>query len=74
MNTWIIFEIQTDRDGVVSHLPPVNKAEENEAWSAYYSKLSFAAVSSVYIHTVMLCTVDGKLIQSRSFMHGEVST
>ena len=73
MNTWIIFEIQTDRDGKVAHLPPVNKADENEAWGAYYSKLASAAISSVYIHTVMLCTVDGKLIQSRSFMHGEVS-
>lgn len=67
---YTVFEMQTDEEGKTAHLPPVDCNEENEAWSAFYSKLSFAAVSSVYIHTVMLCTIDGRLVESRSFMHG----
>lgn len=73
MIPFIIFEIQTDINNEVVNLPPVVKEDENEAWSEYYYKLSFAAKSSVYIHTVMLCTIDGRLIQGKSFMHGEAN-
>lgn len=73
MIPFTIFEIQTDASGNVAHLPPVNRTDENEALSEYYLKLAYAAKSTVYIHTVMLCTIDGRLIQSRSFMHGEVN-
>ena len=73
MIPFTIFEIQTDTSGNVLHLPPVTRTDENEAWSEYYLKLAYAAKSTVYIHTVMLCTIDGRLIQSRSFMHGEVN-
>lgn len=73
MIPFIIFEIQTDINNTVANLPPVVKENENEAWSEYYYKLSFAAKSSVYIHTVMLCTIDGRLIQGKSFMHGEAN-
>lgn len=71
MIPYTIYEIQTDRENKVFHLPPVDRIDENEAWSEFYLKLAYAAKSDVYIHTVMLCAVDGRLIQSKSFMHGE---
>lgn len=73
MIPFIVFEIQTDESNNVATLPPVVREDENEAWSEYYGKLSYAAKSPVYIHTVMLCTIDGRQIQAKSFMHGEVN-
>lgn len=72
MIPFIIYEAQTSDDYTVAFIPPVSTADENEAWSVYYSKLASAAISTVYLHTVFLCTADGRLIQSRSFMHGQV--
>lgn len=70
MITFVIFEMQTDREGTTAHLPPINYTDEAEAWSAYYLKLSFAIKSEVYMHTVMLCTADGRMIDSKCYMHG----
>lgn len=68
---YIIFEIQSDGEGNVSTLPPVIKQTENEAWGEFYLKLAYAATSTVVIHTVMLASVDGRLIQSKTFLHME---
>ena len=70
MIPYTILEIQTDTNNTVAHLPAIDKENENEALSVYYGKLAYAATSNVYIHTVMLCTIDGRLIKSESFMHG----
>lgn len=73
MISFIVFEIQTDENNNVATLPPIVREDENEALSEFFLKLAYAAKSPVYIHTVMLCTIDGRLIQARSFMHGEVN-
>ena len=69
MINFCIFEIQTDKENNSTFLAPVTFDNEDSAWSAYYSKLSFAIMSNVYIHTVMLCTIDGRLIDSKCYMH-----
>lgn len=69
MIKWFILEIQTDADGNAAFLPPVLKETENAAWSAYYSTLSFAIMSSVFSHTVMLCTTDGRVLDSKNYVH-----
>lgn len=67
--TYIIFEIQTDASGKVAFLPAVTKNTEEEAWSAYYQKLSYAVCSSVPIHNVMLCTNLGRVIDTKCYTH-----
>lgn len=69
---YIIIEIQSDGGGNVSVLPPVIKQTGNEAWGEFYLKLAYAATSTAVIHTVMLVTVDGRLISAKTFLHREV--
>lgn len=69
MIPYILFEMQTNREGVTAHLPPLNFTDENEAFSAYYLKVGSAYISQVYMHTVMLCTADGRCIDSKCIMH-----
>ena len=69
MIKWFIQEIQTDREGNAAFLQPVLKESETEAWSAYYSTLSFAIISAVFSHTVMLCTTDGRVLDSKNYVH-----
>lgn len=42
---------------------------KNQAISTYHSVLSFAAISSNYIHTAILMTLDGKYLMRESFFH-----
>lgn len=69
MIPYVIFEMQTDREGNTAHLPPVDKTDENAAYAEYYLKLSYAYNSDVYMHTVMLCTADGRRIDGKCIMH-----
>ena len=70
MISWVIFEMQTDRDGNTAFVSPVNEKDEAEAWSKYYLTLSYAVKSLVYCHTVMICTTDGRTLESKCYMHG----
>lgn len=71
MKGWIIYEVQTTLDGVVSALPGVVKTDENEALSEFYFKCGYAAISTAYIATVYLVTNDGQWVDKKSFMHGK---
>lgn len=71
MKAWIIYEMQTDKDGNVGLLPGIVKKTELEAQSEFYLKCGYAAVSSVYLHTVFFVTNDGKLVDKKVFMHGK---
>lgn len=71
--TYVVYEIQADGAGGASHLPPIDKATENEAWSEFYLKCAYAATSTVPIHTVILAMVDGRVLQVKSFAHKEVN-
>ena len=73
MTTYIIFEMQTDAEGNTIFVPPVTKDTEDDAWSAFYLTLSYAIKSPVFSHTVMLCTNDGRVLDTRNYVHGGVS-
>lgn len=47
---------------------------KNQAISTYHSVLSFAAISSNYIHTAILMTLDGKYLMRESFLHPSTET
>ena len=65
---FIIQEIQTT-NGVTALLPAVTKNDKNEADSAYFSTLSFAATSSVNVHTVMMYDEHGNVLRKDYYEH-----
>lgn len=71
MRTWIIYELQTDKDGNTALFPGIVKTTENEAVSEFLIKSGYAAISTAYIHTVYLVTNDGVLVDKKTFMHGK---
>lgn len=62
----VIIEIQKGDTLAVLH-------EENEstniAEQIYHTKLSYAAVSTVPVHSVILLTDDGRVVKSESYYH-----
>lgn len=70
MTTYIIFEMQTDAEGVTIFVPPAQFTSEVDAWSAFYLTISYAIKSAVFSHTVMLCTNDGRVLDSKNYVHG----
>jgi len=66
---YVIYEMQTDAEGETAHLPPINETDENEALAVFCEKKAAAIRSSVYMHTVMLCTTDGRIKDSTCQMH-----
>lgn len=65
---YTVIEMQTN-GGVTSVLTPVVKAERNKAEQEYHSKLAFAAVSNVEIHTVVLLNAEGERIKKECYKH-----
>lgn len=63
-----IMEIQKMENGTFGHLVYTAEDEPN-AWSTYYSKLAYAAVSTIPMHTVVLLTADGEEIEHKAFWH-----
>lgn len=70
MTTYVIFEMQTDAEGNVLFVTPVQFTSEVDAWSAFFLTISYAIKSTVPSHTVMLCTNDGRVLDSRNYVHG----
>ena len=66
---YIIQEIQTDAEGNVALLPAVVKNSRNEGESEYYIKLGYAAISEVYIHSVIMYNQDGTPILYGCYTH-----
>lgn len=63
-----IMEIQKMETGAFVHLVYTAEDEAN-AWSTYYSKLSYAAISKLPMHTVMLFSADGEEIEHKAFWY-----
>ena len=59
---YTIIELQTT-DGVTSALSPVVKATKAEALQEFHLKASYAAVSAVGIHTIVLLNPEGQLAE-----------
>ena len=68
---YTILEQQTTKDGATAYPPLEQKATRNEAESVYHSKLAYAATSSVYVHAVSLLTDDGRLVDSKCYVHND---
>ena len=66
---YIVQEIQTDAQGNVALLPPVVKNTRNEGESEYHIKLGYAAISNVYIHSVIMYNQDGTPMLNGCYVH-----
>lgn len=67
---FIIIEMQTQTDGTVAIVPPVQKTDRLEAQSVYHQALSYAAVSKLPKHSVAILDEEGSVIESRCYFHG----
>lgn len=65
---YIIQEIQTTGN-VSAVTPAVQKADCNEADSAYYFALGAAAVSAVPVHAVVMFDEHGNIVKSGYYEH-----
>lgn len=68
MIKYVVIEIQTNADDTVGTL--INTYDNrNEAESAYHRVLSAAALSSLPVHSAILATTDGCVLESRYYSH-----
>lgn len=67
-----VIEIQTMGDTSVVVTPIPSSADRNEAESIFYQKMSYAAVSSVPVHSVALLSETGCVIMNGSYQHSEL--
>lgn len=65
----IIIEIQHSNDGTTAVLHEV-KADANVAEQTYHQKLSYAAVSAVNVHSVVMLDDTGMRIKGETYYHG----
>lgn len=65
---YTILEMQTN-NGVTTVLPATVKETRPLAEQEYHSKLSFAAVSTVEIHTVVMMNAEGAMIKGECYKH-----
>lgn len=68
----IIIEIQHYADGTTACISTTHETRP-EAEQKYHTVLSFAAVSSVYIHSVVMLDEYGTRIKGETYTHAEVS-
>lgn len=67
----IIIEIQHNFDGTTACITTTH-ATRAEAEQKYHNTLAFAAVSSVYIHSVVMLDEKGTRIKGETYYHAEV--
>lgn len=65
----IIIEIQHSNDGTTAVLHEV-KADPNIAEQTYHNKLSYAAVSAVNVHSVVMMDDYGNRVKGETYYHG----
>lgn len=65
----IIIEIQHSNDGSTTVLHEV-VADRNTAEQTYHTKLAYAAVSSVNVHSVVMMDDYGARIKGETYYHG----
>lgn len=64
-----IIELQTDINGNTSTPPLRTETDLNQARSVYHSVSSSAAISSVYLHVVLLLDERGHQIERSESVH-----
>ena len=65
---YIIIEIQAG-SGAAAVVPPQTFADRNAAESAMHQALSFAAVSSIEKHSVLMLDDEGHMLETRCYYH-----
>ena len=65
---YTVIELQTN-GGTTTALTPVTKTTRDDAEQEYHLKLSYAAVSQVEIHSVVLLNAEGKTLKSECYKH-----
>ena len=65
---YTILEMQTN-NGVTAVVPAAVKETRELAEQEYHSRLSFAAVSTVEIHTVVMLNAEGQRIKGECYKH-----
>lgn len=66
---YIIQELQVSNEGQAAFLPPVVKEDPYAAESEFYIKTGYAAISSIWRHTVVLYTDAGSLFKFKCYQH-----
>lgn len=66
---YIVIEIQTNAEGVVSTLT-YQYAEQNLAESKYHTILASASVSDLPVHTAVILTDDGVVMKAECYKNG----
>lgn len=66
MLKYYIFEIQGNENGAFAHLV-YNADTYNNAESIFYDKCHYAAISTLPVHTVILCDSDGAVYQAKTW-------
>ena len=67
---YIVLEVQKNLDGtgaIVAPIPVYNTLPEAE--SCWHSKLAYACISSVPVHTVKLIDDDANVIRTETYIH-----
>jgi len=68
MEKYIVLEIQTNADGTVGTLLS-SYDDQNAAWSKYHTVLAAAAVSRLPVHSAVVMTNHGYVLESRNYQH-----
>ena len=68
----IILEIQKSNKGKVDFVGPYHKADPGQADQQYCTQRGAAAVSAVNVHTVVLLTDEGTVVERKTYYHGEL--
>lgn len=71
---YLVLEIQVSANGSVAMLPVKDFDDRNTADSAYFSVLSFAAVSNVYKHTALVINEEGEVLLKRTYTHENINS
>ena len=69
---YLVIEMQKQSDGTIAQIT-TSYTDRNTAEQKYHEILSFAAVSSIPIHTAVILSEEGNLIKKESYRHEEAS-
>lgn len=69
---YLVIEMQKQSDGTIAQIT-TSYTDRNTAEQKYHEILSFAAVSSIPIHTAVILSEEGSLIKKESYRHEEVT-
>lgn len=69
---YAVVETQTTNEGVMISLPVVVKPTRDEAEQEYHLKLSYAAVSTVDLHSVVMLNAEGQRVKGECYKHNQL--